>query len=111
VWVARELFRFVGRIAIAVVVAIVIAEVRALVSGGDTFWTFRIVCMLLGALYLLLAAGPSASLGGRRVNDWGWWLTQSLGFGRLQHAPGPKLTATAVFVGSGVLLLALGAVL
>ena len=109
-WVVRELLRFVSRIAIAVVIAIVIAEVRALVSGGDTFRTFRIVCLLFGGLYLLLAAGPSASLGGRRMNDTSWWVTQSLGWGTLQSAPGPKMTATAVFIGSGIVLLVLGAV-
>jgi uncharacterized membrane protein YhaH (DUF805 family) len=111
VWVVRELLRFVSRIAIAVVVAIVIAEVRALATGGDTFWTFRIVCLLLGCLYLLLAAGPSASLGGRRMNDTSWWITQSQGWATLQHVPGPKMTATAVFIGSGLILLVLGVAL
>src|SRR4051812_13684565 len=110
-WIVRELLRFIGRIAIALLIAIVIAEVRALVSGGDTLWTFRIVLMLLGCLYLLLAAGPGASHGGRRMNDTSWWLTQSLGYGSIQSAPGPRMTATAVFVGSGLLLLALGAVI
>jgi uncharacterized membrane protein YhaH (DUF805 family) len=110
VWVLRELLRFATRIAIAVLAAIVIAEVRALISGGDTFRTFRIVCLLLGCLYLLLAAGPGVSLGGRRMNDTSWWITQSLGYGKLQAAPGPKMTATAVFVGSGLILLVLGAV-
>ena len=107
-WIARELMRFLGRIAVALLIAIVIAEVRALISGGDTLWTFRIVLMLLGCLYLLLAAGPGASLGGQRMNDTSWWLTQSLGWGKLQHVPGPKMTATAVFIGSGVSLLVLG---
>src|SRR3954454_6821428 len=102
----RDVVGFVSRIAVAVLIAIVIAEVRALVSGGDTFWTFRIVCLLLGCLYLLLAAGPSASLGGRRMNDTSWWITQSQGWAKLQHAPGPKMTATAVFIGSGIVLLA-----
>ena len=107
-WIARELMRFLGRIAVALLIAIVIAEVRALISGGDTLWTFRIVLMLLGCLYLLLAAGPGASLGGQRMNDTSWWLTQSLGWGKLQHVPGPKMTATAVFIGSGIVLLVLG---
>jgi uncharacterized membrane protein YhaH (DUF805 family) len=110
VWVVRELLRFVTRVAIAVVLAIVIAEARALISGGDTFRTFRIVCILLGCLYLLLAAGPGASLGGRRMSDTSWWVTQSLGYGKLQMAAGPKMTATAVFIGSGLVLLVLGAV-
>jgi hypothetical protein len=107
-WVARELMRFVGRIAVALLIAIVIAEARALISGGDTIWTFRIVLMLLGCLYLLLAAGPGVSLGGQRMNDTSWWLTQSLGWGKLQHVAGPKMTATAVFIGSGIVLLVLG---
>jgi uncharacterized membrane protein YhaH (DUF805 family) len=109
-WVVREVLRFAGRIAVALLIAIVIAEARALISGGDTFRTFRIVCILLGCLYLLLAAGPSASLGGRRMNDTSWWVTQSMGWGTLQHVPGPKMTATAVFIGSGLVLLVLGAV-
>jgi uncharacterized membrane protein YhaH (DUF805 family) len=107
-WVVRELLRFVVRIAIALLIAIVIAEARALISGGDTLHTFRIVCILLGCLYLLLAAGPAASLGGRRMSDTSWWVTQSMGYGKLATAPGPKMTATAVFVGSGLLLLVLG---
>ena len=110
-WIVRELVRFAGRIAVALLVAVVIAEARALLSGGSTFWTFRIVLMLLGCLYLLLAAGPGASLGGQRMNDTSWWLTQSLGYGKLQHVPGPKMTATAVFVGSGLVLLVLGVAL
>ena len=110
-WIVRELLRFVFRIAIALLIAIVIAEARALISGGDTFRTFRLVCILLGCLYLLLAAGPGASLGGRRMNDTSWWVTQSMGWGKLQHVPGPKMTATAVFIGSGLALLVLGVVL
>ena len=110
-WIVRELLRFVGRIAIALLIAIVIAEARAVISGGDTVHTFRIVCILLGCLYLLLAAGPAQSLGGRRMNDTSWWVTQSLGYGKFEMAPGPKMTATAVFVGSGILLLVLGVAL
>jgi uncharacterized membrane protein YhaH (DUF805 family) len=111
VWFIRELLRFVGRIAIALLIAIVIAEARASISGGDTLWTFRIVLMLLGCLYLLLAAGPGASLGGRRMNDTSWWVTQSMGWAKLQHVPGPKMTATAVFIGSGIVLLVFGVAL
>ena len=110
-WVVRETLRFVVRIAVAVLVAIVVAEARAVISGGDTLKTFRIVMMLLGCVYLLLAAGPSSSLGGRRMNDTSWWVTQSLGYGKLQAAPGPVMTATAVFIGSGLTLLVLGVVL
>jgi uncharacterized membrane protein YhaH (DUF805 family) len=110
-WIARELLRFVVRIGIALLIAVAIAESRALISGGDTARTFRIVCILFGCLYLLLAAGPGQSLGGRRMNDTSWWITQSMGYGKLEMAPGPKMTATAVFVGSGLLLLVLGVAL
>jgi hypothetical protein len=111
VWAVRELLRFASRIAVAALIAIVIAEARALVSGGDTLWTFRIICMLLGVLFLLLAAGPGTSMGGRRLSSGSWWITESRGFAALQAAPGPRLTATAVFIGSGIVLLALGVVL
>jgi hypothetical protein len=103
-WVARELLRLCSRSGFAVLIAVVIAETRAVVSGGDMFWTFRVVLMLLGALYLLLAAGPGASLDGRKVTH----MSAFLGVGRFDHIPGPKLTATATFIASGVLLLALG---
>jgi hypothetical protein len=111
VWIVRELLRLVTRIGIAVLIAIVIAEIRALLSGGDTLWTFRIICMLLGVVFLLLAAGPGASMGGRRVSSGSWWITESRGFAALQAADGPRLTATAVFIGSGIVLLALGVAL
>jgi hypothetical protein len=110
-WIARELVRFVVRIAVALLIAIVIAEGRALISGGDTTRTFRIVCILFGCLYLLLAAGPGQSLGGRRMNDTSWWITQSMGYAKFEMAPGPRITATAVFAGSGLLLLVVGVVL
>ena len=42
------------------------------------------------------------------MNDTSWWITSSMGWATLQHAPGPKMTATAVFIGSGIVLLALG---
>ena len=106
-WIVRELLRLAGRIAMAVLIAIVIAEFRALVTGGNTLWTFRIVCMLLGVLYLLLAAGPGVTLGGRKATH----MASFIGLGRFEHIPGPKLTATAVFIASGVVLLALGAAL
>jgi hypothetical protein len=110
-WAVRELLRFASRIAVAVVIAILIAEARALVSGGDTLRTFRIVLMIVGVLYLLLAAGPGTSLDGRRINGLGWWSTESRGFATLQAAPGPRLTATAVFIASGLVLLVAGVAL
>jgi hypothetical protein len=45
------------------------------------------------------------------MNGLGWWSTEPRGFAALQAAPGPRLTATAVFVASGLLLLVAGVVL
>jgi hypothetical protein len=113
-WIARELLRLLGRITVAVAIAVVIAEVRAIISGGgDTFWTFRVVLMLLGGLMLLLAGTGTGSAASRRVN-WGV-ITPGAGkiiFRGFQPRPeDPTLTPAAVFVGSGAALLALGAAL
>ncbi len=112
-WVVRELMRLVTRIGLAVLVAIVVAEIRALAGGGDTLRTFRIVCLVLGALYLLLAGTGTGSAASRRVN-WGL-VTPGRGgtlFRGFHPRPDdPRLAAGAVFVASGVMLLAIGAVL
>lgn len=110
-WVLRELVRLLSRILIGVAIAVIIAGIKALVSGGDTFWTFRIICMLLGAFYLLLGAAGTGSAASHRVN---WipitpirgnpiarWTTPRRGE--------PTLTATAIFIASGLVLLAFGA--
>ncbi len=107
----RESLRLLTRIALAVLIAIVIAELRALTGGGDTLRTFRIVLLALGALLLLLAAAGNSSTGStRRLNHTGWWLSESLGFRGLQEAEGPTLAPTAVFVGAGAVVIALGLV-
>jgi hypothetical protein len=107
-WVVREVGRLVLRIAFALLIAIVIAEIRAVASGGDTLWTFRIVLMLVGTFYLLLAAGPGVTLDGR-VGRYGGFVGLTDLVPRIDG--GPKLTATAVFIGSGVAALALGVLL
>ena len=112
-WILRELSRLLGRILVAVTIAVLIAEVRAIISGGDSFWTFRVVLMLLGGLMLLLAGTGTGSVASRVVN-WGE-ITPAAGriiFRGIKPRPeDPTLTPSAVFVGSGVILLALGAVL
>lgn len=109
-WIVRELLRLVSRIVVAVAIAVVIAEVRAIISGGDAFHTFRIVLMLLGVLFLLLAGTGTGSAASRRVN----WGTITPGRGHVifrgfrPRPDDPTLSPSAVFVGSGVTLLALG---
>jgi hypothetical protein len=112
-WIFRELARFVVRVGAAVLIAIVIAELRAIVSGGDTFHTFRIVLFLMGGFFLLLGGAGTGSAASRRVN-WGT-ITPGLGgviFRSIQPKPeDPKLTATAVFISTAVVLLVLGALM
>ncbi|HEY3551769.1 MAG TPA: hypothetical protein VGK69_12030 [Gaiellaceae bacterium] len=110
-WVARELSRLLFRVAVAVLVASLIAEVRALVSGGDFFHTWRITLLLLGCLMLLLAGSGARSTGSARRVNWG---VITPGRGGILSRPvfagveGPQLTASAVFFASALALFALG---
>jgi hypothetical protein len=110
VWIARELLRLLSRIFVAVAIAVVIAEVRAIASGGDVFHTFKIVLMLLGVVLLLMAGTGTGSAASRRVN-WGV-ITPGRGstiFRGFQPRPeDPALSPSAVFVGSGATVLLLG---
>ena len=109
-WIVRQSFRLIVRIAVALLIAILIAEVRAIITGGDMFWTFRVVLMLLGVLFLLLAGTGTGSVASRTV-DWG---EITPGGGRIifrgfrPRPEDPTLTPSAVFIGSGLALLALG---
>jgi hypothetical protein len=111
VWVVRELLRLLVRIGVAILIASLIAEVRALASGGDFFHTWKILDLVLGCFMLLLAgAGARMTAAARRVN---WGIVTPGRGGVLSravfaHVEGPQLTASAVFVGSGLALLALG---
>jgi hypothetical protein len=108
VWAVREALRLLGYVIVAVAIAIVIPGLRAIVTGGDTFWTFRIICLLLGGLYLLLAAGGQGSAASQRVG-WGDIFSVAGHFPLLHARPDdPRLSPTAVFVGSGAILLAFG---
>jgi hypothetical protein len=111
-WVVRELLRLLSRIALAVLIAIVVAELRALVGGGDVAHTFRIMLLLLGCLMLLLATAGT-TINQRKAhwmaNSHGVFAPRSLGLGEaLAGAGGPTLSPSAVFAGSGIVLLALG---
>jgi hypothetical protein len=108
-WVVRELFRLLLRIAVAVTIASVIAEVRALVTGGDMAHTWKLMLLVLGGLMLLLGGTGTGSAASRM--DWGE-VTPGLGgviFHGLRPRPeDPTLTVNAVFIGSGIAVLALG---
>jgi hypothetical protein len=112
-WVVRALVQLLSRIAVAVLIAIVIAEIRALLGGGDAMHTFRVMLMLLGGVFLLLGATGRGSAASQRVG-WGE-VTDGRGgaiFKGFRSRPDePQLSAGAVFIGSGIVLLVLGAVL
>lgn len=110
-WILRELVRLVSRIAVAVAIASTVAGVRAAVSGGDMLHTWKVMLILLGCLSILLAAfGNTGSAANRRVNQ---GVDHASNFvlripGMSPVTEGPTLTASAVFLGSGIVLLALG---
>lgn len=109
-WVVRELSRFVEKIAVAVLVAIVIAELRTLISGGDRMHAFQISLILIGAVMVALGAMSPNSNYGRRADVmtryWDRWI--GVGPNDERFAAGPTLTPIAVFVVSGLIVVVLG---
>jgi hypothetical protein len=110
VWIARELSRLLFRIAVAVAIACVIAGLKAALAGGPWLHTWRVTLFALAGLMLLLAMagyGPAHRRVTRQSIDHG--PTFLMRFPGAEPKPGdPTLTASAVFVGSGLALLALG---
>jgi hypothetical protein len=112
-WVVRELLRLLVRIAIAVAIAVAVAGVKVAVAGGDVMHTFKVTLFALAAFMLLLAtAGAKGTAGNRRVNQ---RLDLASNFvmripGVPARTEGPTLTASAVFVGSALALVALAIV-
>lgn len=113
-WIFRELARLLWTIAVVAAVASAIAGLWALASTGNLVRDLRIGYLLFGALLILLAgAGAGRSTVQGRIMTYTWF-TGIRGYGMLSPGrarPGqPTLTASAVLVGSGLLLIALGAV-
>jgi hypothetical protein len=112
-WVVRELLRLIFHIAVAVAIAIVVAGLWALVSSGSFVHALRIAFFLVGALLLLLSGtGNRGTMSNRRVMRWsimsGFFGSDS--FPMKPTRPDQRtLTASAVFVGSGAVLIVLGA--
>lgn len=111
-WFFREMFRLVWMIAVATAIAAAVAVVWALLSSGDFAHTMRISFLGFGCLLFLLATGGNRSTAsGRRVN---WAImsgvTGNTIFGEwfTPREDEPTLTASAVFIGSGVVLIVLG---
>jgi hypothetical protein len=108
VWVVRELLRLIEKVLVAVVIAIVLAEIRTLISGGDRVHTLQISLVLIGALLLMMGAMGPGSNYDRGLSAVGRYWSQRAGVPGDAPAPGPVLTAGAVFVISGAVVIALG---
>ena len=87
-WLLRELLRLLERIIIAVLIAVVLAEVRTL-------------------LLMMGAVGTDSSYD-RYLSAVGHYWAQRSGVDDTDAQVGPVLTAGAVFVISGVVVIALG---
>jgi hypothetical protein len=110
-WVFRELARLAFQIAFAVALAVLIAGFWALASG-DFGHNLQIMFLLFGGLLILLAGAGNRASTTNRTLSWGI-LSGIRGYSLLSPAftprPGqPTLTASAVFVGSGAVLIVLG---
>jgi uncharacterized membrane protein len=110
-WLIRELIRLLERIALAFIIALVIAEVRALALGGDTWHGFKVSCLIMGAVLVLMAAIGRNNNFERRL-DYG--ITEAAwgripGVSTLKRNPeDPSLTPGAVLGAAGLALLAVG---
>jgi hypothetical protein len=109
-WVVRELSLLIFRIAFVAAIAIIFAGLWALASGDFTH-NMRVMFFLFGALLILLAGAGNRSTG---ANQRLGWLPITSGRGNAVarwSAPrpeDPKLSAGAVFIGSGAVLVFLG---
>jgi hypothetical protein len=107
-WLLRELLRLLEKVFIAVLIAIVLAEVRTLISGGDRLHTFQISLVIVGALLLMMGAVGTDSTYDRHLSAVGRYWGQLSGVREAETQVGPVLTASAVFVISGGVVIALG---
>jgi hypothetical protein len=112
-WVVRELLRLVFQIVLASAIAIIVAGIWAFVAGGDFTHAMRVMLLFVGCFLILLAgAGNRTSATSRSTLDWRIFAGIR---GRLSPTvtapPGqPTLTAGAVFIGSGAVLIVLGVI-
>lgn len=107
-WALRESLRLLEKVGVAVLIALVAAELRTLASGGDRLHTFQISLVIVGALLLMMGAMGPGSNYDRNLTVVGRYWSQRSGVQHNAPQPGPVLTAGAVFVLSGAIVIALG---
>jgi hypothetical protein len=110
-WIVRELIRLVEKILLGFALALLLATLWALVSKGGFVRDLRYTSLVLGAMTLVMAGMGRGTPFERRL-DYG--ITESAwgkmpGVSSLKFNPeDPTLTPGAVFVGTGLALLAFG---
>ena len=110
-WIVRELIRLVEKIVLGFVIALVIALVWAALSRHAFVADLRNTCLLVGAFTIVMAGMGRGSPFERRL-DYG--ITEQAwgtipGVSSLKFNPeDPTLSPAAVFVGTGLALLAFG---
>jgi hypothetical protein len=111
VWFVREMVRLVVRIVIATIVALALAGILTAISSHSFATSARILCIVFGCMLLAMAGVGSGSnlerYMDRNVTKVAWGTIP--GFDSNKRNPeDPTLSPGAVFVGSGVALLAIG---
>ena len=110
-WIVRELIRLVEKIILGFAIALLLGALWAAVSQGPFLRDLRYTCLIIGALTVLMAGMGRGSPFERRL-DYG--ITEAAwgrlpGVSSLKFNPeDPTLTPNAVFVGTGLALLAFG---
>jgi hypothetical protein len=110
-WIVRELIRLVEKIALGFVIALVFAVLWAALSKDAFVHDLRTTCLVVGGFTLVMAGMGRGTPFERRL-DYG--ITEAA-WGRLPgvsslkvNPEDPTLTPGAVFVGTGLALLAFG---
>jgi hypothetical protein len=108
-----SLLRLLTRLVLAIAIAIPLGLVLALARSGAGFREdFGIACLLVGCLFVLLApAGSSPAMRVGTIDMWTASFFPKLLPGMMEEYSGTTLGTSAVFAVTGIVLLALGAVL
>ena len=107
-----SLVRLVTRMVLALAIALPLGALLALVRSGAGFREdFGIACLLVGCLFLLLApAGSSPAMRVGTIDMWTASFFPKLLPGMMEEYSGTTLGTSAAFAITGIVLLALGAV-
>ena len=108
-WVVRELFRLVERVAVAVVIAVVVGELWSLGQSGSVSHRLQISFLVVGAVLLLLGSVGRGTNDGRAADLRTRWAVRGVS-GLLPAATPsePQLAPGVVLLLSGAIVIVLG---